>query len=126
MFDGICATDSTGLLAQYEKPRHAAWTNNYLALGYKTGSIAISDLGEPLTYLSTSSLAAESGASDRRTGLLNLKGDSLGVFTERTILRIQGSDSTQFVRTTISPDSGAIEYTVLRWWRSDVLRLPGI
>lgn len=113
MFDGTYALPiQTGLLAQYEKPRHAAWTGNYLALGYKTGSIAISDLGEPLTYLSTSSLAAEIGASDRVTGLLNLKGDSLGVFTERTIFAIQGSDSTQFVRTTISPDSGAIEYTV--------------
>lgn len=113
MFDGkYMMPIQTGLIESLEKPRHVAWSGNYLALGYATGSIAISDLGDPLTYISTSSLAAEIGASDRVTGLLNLKGDSLGVFTERTIFALQGSDAESLRRISISPSSGAIEYTV--------------
>lgn len=113
MFDGTYALPiATGLLQQYEKPRHVAWTGNYLALGYRSGSLAISDLGDPLTYLGASSTAAEIGASDRVTGLLNLKGDSLGVFTEQTVFAIEGTSPDTFRRTTISPSSGAIEYTV--------------
>lgn len=113
MFDGTYALPiSTGLMWQNEKPRHAAWSGNYLALGYKSGSLAISDLGDPLTYVSAVSTASEIGASDRVTGLLNLKGDSLGVFTENTVFALQGTDPTNFRRVTISPSSGAIEYTV--------------
>lgn len=113
MFDGTYALPiATGLLQQYEKPRHVAWTGNYLALGYRSGSLAISDLGDPLTYVGASSTAAEIGASDRVTGLLNLKGDSLGVFTEQTVFAIEGTSPDTFRRTTISPSSGAIEYTV--------------
>lgn len=113
MFDGTYALPiSTGLMWQNEKPRHAAWSGNYLALGYKSGSLAISDLGNPLVFVDAVSTAAEIGASDRVTGLLNLKGDSLGVFTENTVFALQGTDPSNFRRVTISPSSGAIEYTV--------------
>lgn len=113
MFDGTYALPiSTGLMWQNEKPRHAAWAGNYLALGYRSGSLAISDAGNPLVFVNAVSTAAEIGASDRVTGLLNLKGDSLGVFTESTIFAIQGTDPSNFRRIAISPSSGAIEYTV--------------
>lgn len=110
--DGYALPIQTGLLRQFEKPRHAQWSGNYLALGYATGTLSLSDTGDPLTYLSAASTAAEIGASDRVTGLARLKGDSLGVMTERTIFALQGSDSTTFQRVDISPSSGAIEYTV--------------
>lgn len=115
MFDGSYLLPiQTGLLAQFEKPRHVAWAGNYLALGYATGSVSISDLGDPLVYVGAASLAAEIGAGDRITGLVKLKGDSLGVFTESTIFAIQGTDpSTGLARVEISPSSGAIEYSVL-------------
>jgi len=115
MFDGeYMLPIQTGLLTQFEKPRHVVWAGNYLAMGYRTGSISISDLGDPLTYLGAASLAAEIGASDRVTGLVKLKGDSLGVFTESTIFAIQGTDpSTGLTRVGISSSSGAIEYSVL-------------
>lgn len=115
MFDGSYLLPiQTGLLAQFEKPRHVAWAGNYLALGYATGSVSISDLGDPLVYVDAASLAAEIGAGDRITGLVKLKGDSLGVFTESTIFAIQGTDpSTGLARVEISPSSGAIEYSVL-------------
>lgn len=114
MWDGTYALPiATGLMEQHEKPRHAAWTGNYLALGYKSGTLAISDLGDPLTYIAAVSTAAEIGASDRVTGLLNLKGDSLGVFTEQTVFAIEGAAPDEFRRSTISPSSGAIEYTVI-------------
>jgi len=112
MADGYALPIQTGLLEQFEKPRHARWAGNYLALGYPTGTLSLSDLGDPLTYLSAASVAADIGASDRVTGLLKLKGDSLGVFTERTIFALQGSEATSLQRIEISPSSGAIEYTV--------------
>lgn len=111
--DGYALPIQTGLLEQFEKPRHAVWSGNYLALGYATGTLSLSDVGDPLTYLDAASTAAEIGASDRVTGLLKLKGNSLGVFTERTIFAIQGVDPTTFSRVDISPSSGAIEYTVV-------------
>ena len=112
MADGYALPIQTGLLEQFEKPRHAQWAGNYLALGYPTGTLSLSDLGDPLTYLSAASVAADIGASDRVTGLVKLKGDSLGVLTERTIFALQGSDATTLQRVEISPSSGAIEYTV--------------
>lgn len=115
MFDGQYALPiQTGLLAQFERPRHVAWAGNYLALGYATGSLSISDLGEPLTYLDAASLATEIGAGSAITGLLKLKGDSLGVWTRDTIFAIQGTDpASGLTRVEISPSSGAIEYSVL-------------
>ena len=62
MFDGSYLPIQTGLLAQFEKPRRVAWAGNYLALGYATGSVSISDLGDPLVYVDAASLAAEIGA----------------------------------------------------------------
>lgn len=115
MFDGTYLLPiQTGLLAQFEKPRHVAWAGTYLALGYNTGSISVSDVGDPLVYVDAASLAAEIGAGDRITGLIKLKGNSLGVFTESTIFAIQGTDpSTGLERVEISSSSGAIEYSVL-------------
>ena len=110
--DGYMLPIQTGLLEQFEKPRHAMWAGNYLALGYGVGTLALSDLGSPLTYLGSASIAAEIGASDRVVGLEKLQGDTLGVFTERTIFGLQGTDPTNVRRIEISPASGAIEYTV--------------
>lgn len=112
--DGYALPIQTGLMEQFEKPRHAMWSGSYLALGYATGTLSISDTGNPLTFADAASTAAEIGASDRVTGLLKLKGDSLGVFTENTIFALQGQNTTAspLQRIDISPDSGAIEYTV--------------
>lgn len=115
MFDGAYLLPiQTGLLAQFEKPRHVVWAGTYLAMGYNTGSVSVSDVGDPLTYLDAASLAAEIGAGDRVTGLAKLKGNSLGVFTESSIFAIQGTDpSTGLERVEIASNSGAIEYSVL-------------
>jgi len=110
--DGYALPIQTGLLEQYERPTHATWAGNYLALGYPSGTLAISSVGDPLTFLDAASTAAEIGASDRVVGLARLPGDSLGVFTENTIFAIQGVPGVDLQRVTISPSSGAIEYTV--------------
>lgn len=104
---------ATGLVANLEKPRHVAWAHNFLALGYRAGTVQVSDLGNPLTWVSDSSLAAEIGAGRRITGLLPMKGNSLGVWTDQSIFVLQGSDPESLTRQDISLDSGAIEYTVV-------------
>lgn len=114
MFDSEYALPiATGLLSNFEKPRHVAWAHNFLALGYRAGTVQVSDLGNPLTWVSDSSLAAEIGAGRRITGLLPMKGNSLGVWTDQSIFVLQGSDPATLTRQDISLDSGAIEYTVV-------------
>lgn len=114
MFDGTYLLPiQTGLLEQFERPRHVVWAGNYLALGYRTGTLSLSDLGDPLTYLGAASIAADVGASDRVTGLCKLKGTALGVCTENSVFALQGSDPSTLVRVEISTESGCIEYSLL-------------
>lgn len=114
MFDGTYLLPiQTGLLEQYEQPRHVVWAGNYLALGYRTGTLSLSDQGDPLTYIDAASIAADIGASDRVTGLCKLKGTALGVCTENSVFALQGSDPSALVRVEISTESGCIEYSLL-------------
>lgn len=114
MFDGQYALPiRTGLIDTYEKPRHVTWARNFLALGYRSGSVAVSDTGDPLVFVSTSSVAAEIGQGDRITGLVPMRGNSLGVFTESSIATLKGDSPTALTMNLISATSGAIEYTVV-------------
>ena len=103
---------STGLDAKYEKPSFSAYWGNALVLGYDTGTIIFSDVGNPLSFTGGAAGAAEIDVSDKITGILALKGEALGVFTERTIQALYGDDITNLARKIISPNSGAIPYTV--------------
>lgn len=114
MFDGQYALPiRTGLIDTYEKPRHVTWARTFLALGYRSGSVSLSDTGDPLVYVSTSSVAAEVGQGARITGLVAMKGESLGVFTESSISTLKGASPASLTVNLISASSGAIEYTVV-------------
>lgn len=112
-FDGdFLLPIATGLKPEEELPRHAAYFQDQLFLGYRIGTVIASDIGNVLAFTGGAAGAAEIGVSDRVTGLLALKGTALAVFTERTIQAIYANGGVQ-EKKLITGDSGAIEYTVV-------------
>lgn len=103
---------ATGLKPQEELPRHAAYFQDQLFLGYRIGTVIASDISNILAFTGGAAGATEIGVSDRVTGLLALKGTALAVFTERTIQAIYANGGVQ-EKKLITGDSGAIEYTVV-------------
>lgn len=98
--------------AEKDRPRHIAFHHFHLALGYKSGQLMFSQPGEPEVFDGFRG-AFELGIGDRITGLASLPGSSLAVFGESSIVAITGTSQDNMSTQTISPKSGAIEYTVV-------------
>ncbi len=94
-----------------DSPRHVAFHQTHLALGYKEGRVDISVVGEPYNF--NGALGASSWATgDRVTGLLPLTGTILGVYGSKSIVGISGTTVDNFALQTINAKMGATEYTV--------------
>lgn len=94
-----------------DKPRHIAFHENRLALGYKTGHVILSGVGTPNNFSAVDS-ASSWGVGDRVTGLISLAGNVLGVFSDSSINSLQGSSESTGTMRTISSTTGTREYTV--------------
>lgn len=94
-----------------EKPRHVAYHHGHLALGYNSGIINISVAGEPYNFEGVEG-AFSGSIGDRITGLLPLSGTVLGVFGRESVWGISGTTVDNFATQVISPNIGAIEYTL--------------
>lgn len=110
----------TAYASQLDKPRHIANYRNYLAMGYESGNVLLSKVGEsgpePENFDPLQG-AREFSFVDRVTGLSELADTSLGVFCTQSVNRIvlnpnASSPDGLFYTSVISPSSGAIEYTV--------------
>lgn len=95
-----------------DSPRHIAFHQYHLALGYRDGVVRFSVPGEPENFDGLAG-AAEVGVGDRVTGLLGMRGKALGVFCDGSIYTILGDTADTFNVEVLSPYSGAIEYTVV-------------
>lgn len=95
-----------------DKPRHICNYRFHLALGYKSGSVQFSKIGEPDNFDFVLG-ATEVGIGDRVTGIFPLPGQYLAVFCENSIWGITGKTVSEFSLENISPYSGAIEYSVV-------------
>lgn len=94
-----------------DKPRHVANHQSHLALGFEDGRVDISVIGQPYNY--DGSLGASSWATgDKVHGLLPLTGTILGIFGSKSIWGISGTTVDNFATQVISPNIGAVEYTV--------------
>lgn len=98
--------------ATKDKPRHICNYRFHLALGYKSGSVQFSKIGEPENFDFVLG-ATEVGIGDRVTGIFPLPGQYLAVFCENSIWGITGKTTPEFSLENISPYSGAIEYSVV-------------
>ncbi|UFK09600.1 hypothetical protein [Xanthomonas phage DES1] len=94
-----------------DMPRHVAFHHTHLALGFQEGRVDISVVGQPYNF--DGALGASSWAiGDSVVGLTRLPGAMLGVFGSKSISGISGTTVDNFATQTISPNIGAIEYTV--------------
>lgn len=100
------------LVSGLNKPRHLAKHGDMLALGFENGSALFSVAGSPFNMRGVAG-ATEVAFGDKVTGLLSLNQDVLGVFCESRIYGLRGLDPASFQNSIISPNSGAIEYTVV-------------
>lgn len=94
-----------------DSPRHVAYHHGHLALGYDEGRVDISVIGEPYNF--DGSIGASTWSiGDKVVGLLPLSGTILGVFGSKSIWGISGTTVDNFATQVISPNIGAIEYTI--------------
>lgn len=94
-----------------DSPRHVANHHGHLALGFHGGRVDLSVVGEPYNY--DGALGASSWAfGDKVVGLLPLSGTILGVFGAKSVWGISGTTVDNFATQVISPNIGAIEYTI--------------
>lgn len=96
-----------------DKPRHVCNYRYHLALGYRSGSVLFSKVGEPEVFDGLEG-AGEVGIGDRITGIVPLPGQYLAVFCESSIWGITGKLVEEFSLENIVPNSGAIEYTIVQ------------
>lgn len=91
--------------------RHIERTSESLALGYPDGQVLLSVAGEPWNYSGLDGAYAN-GFGHPIRGLLQLQGDTLAVFTSKSVRAIQGTTIDNYVPRVLAPKTGTIEYTV--------------
>lgn len=94
-----------------DKARHLAYHHGHLALGFQSGRVDLSVVGEPYNFDGAEG-ASSWAIGDEVTGLLPLSGTMLGIFGRKSITGLSGTTVDNFSTQTISPKLGAVEYTV--------------
>ena len=97
--------------AEKDSPRHVANHHGHLALGYYGGRVDISVAGEPYNFSGVDG-ASSWAFGDKVVGLLPLSGTILGVFGAKSVWGISGTTVDNFATQVISPNMGAVEYTI--------------
>lgn len=94
-----------------DRPRHLENHNQHLLLAFREGSIQSSVVGTPTNFAGVEG-ASEIGVGDKVTGVLALPGSTSAIFCESSIWSLQGQNVDNFNTQMLSPNVGAIEYTV--------------
>lgn len=94
-----------------DNPRHVAFHHTHLALGFGEGRVDISVVGEPYNFDGAQG-ASSWAIGDRVVGLLPLSGAILGIFCKKSIVGLSGTTVDNFATQTLSPNIGAVEYTI--------------
>lgn len=112
-FDGQrCIRIRAELPANQDLPRHIVRHGDMLALGYYSGAVLFTKVGDPHeTRGSEGASAVEVG--DRLTGLVPLAGDALGVICQSQTQVLRGTTPESMLKSPISAKRGGIEYTAV-------------
>lgn len=98
--------------AALDLPKYNAYHEGRLVLAYPHGSVLMSVIGDATNFSGLKG-AVEITTGDDITGLLELAGNSLGVFGRRSIRKITGSTDSDLAISTISSNEGCIDYTAV-------------
>lgn len=108
-FDGtVFVPIKTGMTT--DTPLHIAAHKKMLFLSFR-GSSQNSGIGTPYKWTAVSG-AAEIAIGDTITGYLVQAGDTLAIFARNSSYQLLGSSTADFVLKPLSPDSGAIAYSL--------------
>lgn len=102
----------TGLAPDLDTPRHVAYNQGALALGYVAGNVTFSVQGNPENFSGVFG-ATSIDLGDPVTGLVRMSGTALGVFCRSSTNTITGTNIDNYSSTVISGAEGAIEYTAV-------------
>lgn len=100
----------TGLPESLDKPRHVTVWQGALALGYPSGNVTLSVIGEPESFDGAMG-AVSIDVSDPVTGFLNLESTTLAILCKNSVRGLSGTDQNSYQLTWLRPYEGAIEYT---------------
>lgn len=102
--------DQIVMSASFDAPSFIAHYKNHLFLGFTSGTLINSSLGEPLEYNTTTG-AGEIAFGEQITGLLSAANTSLVIFAQKRIDYLTGTDSTSFLLNPLTDTSGAKQFT---------------
>ena len=110
-FDGVrCIRIHTELPAVQDIPRHITRHGESLAIGYFSGAVLFSAVGDPFEMRGANgAVSIETG--DRMTALRPLAGDALAVVCQSSTYLIRGTTTDTFFKSVLSSTRGGIEYT---------------
>ena len=94
-----------------DKARHVAFHHSHLALGFGEGRVDLSVVGEPYNFDGAQG-ASSWAIGDNVVGLLPLSGTILGIFCKKSIWGLSGTTVDNFATQVVSPNIGAVEYTI--------------
>jgi hypothetical protein len=97
--------------ALFDAPSFVAHYKNHLFLGFTSGTIINSALGEPLDFDTTGG-AGEIAFGEQITGLLAAASTALMIFAQNRIEYLAGTDAASFVLNPVTDASGAQPYTM--------------
>lgn len=97
--------------SEKDKPRHVAFHHSHLALGFGEGRVDLSVVGEPYNFDGAQG-ASSWAIGDNVVGLLPLSGTILGIFCKKSIWGLSGTTVDNFATQVVSPNIGAVEYTI--------------
>jgi hypothetical protein len=95
-----------------DKPRHVAFHQFHLALGFRAGVVDLSVTGQPSNFDGVAG-ATEITTGDPVTGFARMPGTTLGIFCKDSIQGLIGTSIDNFSLSVLSPYEGAIEYTTI-------------
>ncbi len=102
----------TGLSDALDKPTRVSHYSNHLFLGYATGELINSELGEPIQYRTSGGAVTYSFGSPI-TNMTKGESTAIIIFGDDQIKYIAGDDADNFVMRDISHDAGAEAWTVV-------------
>lgn len=102
--------DSIILRGEFDRPMWVRHFQNHLFLGYESGSLINSSIGEPLEYITTTG-AGEVSFGEAITGLLASAATALVIFGRNKIDYLTGTDADTFLLQSISDSAGAVPYS---------------